>query len=229
MVIIRNFRLDDVGAYAAIQQNAWDESMSAVRIKLESRFDIYPEGLLAAEHDGKVVGCATFIRIDDYDELLAPSWEDVTDDGWCTTHVPDGRLLFGVDLSVAKGAPRSTAPLLFMAAMELGIRLGVDAILWGGRMPRYYKYADRMTPEEYLFTKTRRGRYLDPEVELYSKIPGVEIVGVAHEYFKDWESLNNGVLLRWPNPAAGFGLLRPFASQIRRLIYLVARRRRPAS
>lgn len=229
MVSIRPFRPDDIPDYLAIQESAWDETMAAAEEKLAERFRIFPDGLLVADHDGDVVGCATFIRIPDYDEIMKPSWEDVTDNGWCTTHVDDGSILFGVDLSVAKGAPRLAAPLLFMAAMEFSISLGAEAVVWGGRMPRYHKVANTMSPEEYLFTRTKSGRYLDPEVQLYSKIPGVEIRGVIPEYFKDFESLNNGVLLRWPNPIARFRVLRPFARPITAAIYRFSRGRRRGS
>ncbi len=226
MVLIRAFRPNDITDYLMIQETAWDETMAAAESKLAERFRTFPNGLLVAEHEGQVVGCATFIRIADYDELLKPSWEDITDNGWCSTHVADGNILFGVDLSVEKGAPRLTAPLLFMSAMEFGMSLGVESIIWGGRMPRYHKHADKMSPDEYLFTKTKSGRYLDPEVQLYSKIPGVEIRGVIPEYFKDYESLNNGVLLRWPNPIARFPVLRPLARQITGTIYRVSRGRK---
>ena len=225
MVTIRSFAPADVPAYLSIQESAWDDSMAAAEAKITERARVFPRGILVAAHDGEVVGCATFIRIAGYDEELKPSWEDVTDNGWCSTHVEDGSILFGVDLSVAKGAPRLTAPLMFMAGLELAMRLGVDAIVWGGRMPRYHKYADRMTPREYLFAKTKTGRYLDPEVQLYSKVPGVQIRGVIPEYFKDFESLNNGVLLYWPNPIVRFGVLRPFAGQIAAGMYRLSRGR----
>jgi len=228
MVVIRSFEPADIAAYLAIQETAWDETMAAAESKLAERFRIFPKGLLVAEHNDEVVGCATFIRIDDYDEYLKPSWEDTTDNGWCRTHAEDGPLLIGVHLSVAKCAPRLTAPLLFMSAMELGMRLGVEATIWGGRMPRYHKHSEAMSPEEYLFAKTKTGRYIDPEVQLYSKIPGVEIRGVIPEYFKDFESLNNGVLLRWPNPIARYPFLRPFAGTVAASIYRVSRGRKRA-
>ena len=229
MVVIRPFRSDDITGYLAIQESAWDESMAAAEEKLAERFRIFPDGMLVAEHEGRVVGCTTFIRIADYDEVMKPSWDDITDNGWCTTHVDDGPLLFGVDLSVAKTAPRLTAPLLFMAGIEFVMSLGVEAGIWGGRMPRYHKVADQMTPEQYLFGRTASGRFLDPEVQLYSKIPGVEIRGILPEYFKDFESLNNGVLLWWPNPIARFSLLRPFARPIAAGMYRLSRRQRKRS
>jgi hypothetical protein len=200
MVIIRQGTPADAIAYAELQDQEWDDSMAAVVPKLAARIATFPEGVLVAEHDGEVVGCATFIRIDDYSVDDLRSWEDVTDNGWCSTHDPRGSTLFGVDLSVSRRAPRSTSVLIFMAGMELSMRLGVDRTVWGGRMPRYHRHAATMTPEQYLAATTSRGRHLDPEIELYSKIPGVEILGVVPEYFKDWESLNYGVMLSWRNP-----------------------------
>ena len=200
--------------------------MSASEEKLLSRISVFPEGVLVAEHDGVVVGAVSFIQLADYrleDEL---SWEELSDDGWCENHTPNGKVLFGVDLSVSRRAPRSTAALIFMSGMELGMRLGVDRVVWGGRMPRYHKHAADYSPDEYLRARTKRGRYLDPEVELYSKIPGVEILGVVPDYFKDWESLNNGVMLSWKNPIRRMAPLRFLRRYVRAYLYRPGRRSR---
>jgi hypothetical protein len=227
MVTIREATLADVAAYAAVQEEEWDESMAAGDLKIESRIDLFPQGTLVAEQDGVVVGCASFIRLPAYSIEQRVTWEDLTDNGWCSTHCDDGTVLFGVDLSISRRAPRSAAPLIFMAAMELAMRLGVDRIVWGGRMPRYYKYADEMSAHEYAATKTKRGRYLDPEIELYSKIPGVQILGVVPEYFKDWESLNNGVMLSWTNPIVRFPILKIARGRVLDLLYRSSHRAKP--
>jgi hypothetical protein len=109
-------------------------------------------------------------------------------------------VLYGVDLSVSRYAPRATTARVFSAGLELTIRLGVDGVYWGSRLPRYYKYASSMTPGEYLRARTNTGRFLDPELELYSKVPGVEVLGIVPEYFKDWESGDFGAILCWRNP-----------------------------
>lgn len=224
LVVIREATPDDVGPYAKIQEEEWDDSMAAVDLKIESRIELFPEGVLVAEHDGDLVGVLSLIQLASYDVSDGKSWEDITDNGWCTTHTPGGDVLFGVDLSVSRKAPRATAPLLFMAGMELAMRLGCSRIVWGGRMPRYHKHADKMSPQEYATARTKRGRYLDPEIELYSKVPGASILGVVPEYFKDWESLNNGVMLEWPNPVRRFKPLKVFRKQIVGLLYRSSRR-----
>ena len=226
MVLIRRAELDDALAYAQVQDQEWDESMSAVVSKIESRIATFADGVLVAEHNGAVVGGMTFIRIDGYDVHDARSWEDITDNGWCTTHQDEGSVLFGVDLSISRHAPRSTAVLMFMAGLELTIREGTERLVWGGRMPRYHRHASKMSAAEYAARKTSRGRYMDPEIELYSKVPGVQIAGVVPEYFKDWESMNYGVMFNWNNPVVRFPFLRPFRRQIVAALYRASGRKR---
>ena len=228
MVIIRQGIPADAVAYAELQDQEWDDSMAAVVPKLAARIATFPEGVLVAEHDWAVVAGMSFIQLAGYDVSDERPWEDITDNGWCSTHVPGGSVLFGVDLSVSKRAPRSTAVLMFMAGLELTIRLGVDRLIWGGRMPRYHRHAANMSALEYASSKTRRGRYIDPEIELYSKVPGVQMVGVVPEYYKDWESVNYGVMFAWRNPVGRYPFLRPFRRQIVRGLYRASGRKRAA-
>ncbi len=228
MVAIRTAKPEDAEAYARLQGEEWDGSMAAAVEKIRARIEMFSDGVLVAEHNGQVVGCTTFIRLDSYDVSEKKSWEELTDNGWCTTHTPGGRTMFGVDLSVSRRAPRSTAPLLFAAGIELLIRMGIHRGIWGGRIPRYHRHADSMRPEEYVVARTKRGRYIDPEVELYSKIPGVEMLGVVPNYFKDWESLDNGVMFAWSNPVRRLPFLRPFRRQVLFVLQHLSRRRRKA-
>ena len=76
--------------------------------------------------------------------------------------------------------------------------------------------------------RTKYGRYQDPEIELYSKIPGVEMLGVVENYFKDWESRDNGVIFRWRNPVHGARFLRSWHRQIAQALFWSSRRRHPA-
>ena len=204
----------DLAGYAEIQAEEWGGSMAASHRQLEVRHDVFPAGLLAGIADGEVVGGFSFHRLDHYDLAEHLSWNDLTDDGWCTNHDDDGPILFGVDLTVSRRAPRAGSATMFVAGMELAMRLGVEAVVWGSRIPRYHRYADRMSAEEYVAARNPRGRHLDPEIEIYSRVPGVEVLGVVPEYFKDWESADYGVVLRWPNPIRRYPFLRPWSRRI---------------
>ncbi len=202
----RRFERSDIEGYAAIQAAAWDDSMSAVREKIVSRFEIFPKGMIALSKGPELVGAASFILLDGYDERRPASWEELTDNGWCTTHDPQGKILFGVDLTIKAGAPRYSLDEIALGAGQLCVRQRCPYLIFGARIPRYHRYAEEMSPQEYVQARTKRGRYLDPELEIYSRVPGIEIGQPVVEYFKDWESMNVGVMLIWQNPAHGWPL-----------------------
>lgn len=210
MIRMRQLREDELPRYLEIQEQEWDETMATSIEKLRSRFEVFPEGLLAAvDGDGSVVGCATLLLINGYDVEDQGSWEQITDNGWCTTHDPEGDIVFGVDVSIARGAPRVTLYMGYLEAIRVCLAHGASGVLWGSRMPRYHRYVDSMSPQEYIETKSSKGRYLDPEVELYSRLPGIKVLGVVEDYFKDWESMNCGVMLFWSNPLHGRRVPKP--------------------
>ncbi|MEM9563149.1 MAG: hypothetical protein AAGA93_11050 [Actinomycetota bacterium] len=219
----------DLDGYLAVQEEEWGESMSASRAQLTTRFEHAGDLMLVVEHGGEVVGAASFVRLPDYDVDDHLSWEDATDGGWCTNTDPDGRVLFGVDLSVSRRAPRLASARLMASCLELTMRTGVEALYWGSRLPRYHRHVDEMSADEYIRAKTRRGRHLDPEIELYSRVPGAEVLGVVPNYFKDWESCDYGCILRWRNPIDRYPFLRPFSGPILDRIYRRDRRRRRAA
>jgi hypothetical protein len=217
--------MDDIAGYLAIQEGEWGE-MGATRGQLESRLEHAGEGMLVAEHDGEIVAGTTFVRLADYRFGEGLSWEELTDSGWCANNDPAGRVLFGVDLSVSRRAPRSTSARLMAGCVELTMRLGVEATYWGSRLPRYHRVVGEMTADQYVNARTARGRYLDPEIEVYSRIPGVVVLGAVADYFKDWESCDYGCILEWRNPIHRYPFLRPLAPRLTGGLYRLDRRRR---
>lgn len=199
---VRPARLIDITDYIHIQKVEWKD-LAVAEGQARSRFYHNLKGILLAEYDGQVVGSVTTLRIDSYDPAHPKSWYEVTDNGYCTNHRPQGKICFGVDLSVATDrAPSGTVDALFVGCMSLVTSMGVKYFMLGGRMPNYHLHASRMTPEDYLYAKQRK-RYLDPQVNMYSRVPFMKILGLAPNYFKDPDSLNYGVILRCRNPAYG--------------------------
>ena len=60
---VRRCTADDIDAYVAIQEEEWGESMSASRAQLENRLEVFPEGMLVGEAEGKVVAAMSFVRL----------------------------------------------------------------------------------------------------------------------------------------------------------------------
>ncbi len=218
-MIVRRCTTADLEGYLLVQEEEWGDSMAASRAQLADRLRHVGPGMLVLEHDGEIVGGASFVRLPHYDLDEHLSWDQLTDSGWCSNHQADGPVLFGVDLTVSRRAPRAGSVVLFAGVIENAIRLGVEVGYWGSRLPRYHRYADEMSAATYATTKTRRGRYLDPEIQIYSKIPGVRLVGVVPNYFKDPDSLDWGAVFEWQNPVRRYRILRPLARPIAALLF----------
>jgi hypothetical protein len=193
----------DIDDYLKLQKERWRDDNMANRDQLLSRLKAYPQGMVVAEQDDRVVGMVYAMRITDYDYDNPPSWNDITNNGYCDNADPQGKVIFGVDLSTAKGVGHLAADKLLLSIGQLAIGEGVKTALLGGRMPGYHEYANKMTAEEYLRAKDAKGRPLDRQVRFYTSVPGLKAVKAIPNYFHDPDSLDWGVLLRWRNPLYG--------------------------
>jgi len=186
----------DLDAYLALQRHCWGD-LATPEDQARSRFDLHLDGILLAEEAGRAVGAVTLVRLAEYDEHAPKSWSEATGDGWGTTHVPDGPVVFGVDLSVRR--PSVGRPLL-AAAARFAITEGATALVWGGRMPGYASYHAAnpdVDADKYLWMTTPAGRHLDWQVRRCAEaLPGVEVLRTIPNYAHDPESLDYGVLLR---------------------------------
>jgi hypothetical protein len=202
----------DIDSYLKLQAERWQDDNMATREQLESRYKAYPEGMLVAERAGQIVGMVYAMQISDYDYENPPTWNEITNNGFCDNADPNGAVIFGVDLSTAKGVGHLAGDELLLGIARLVIARGLRTALLGGRMPGYSEYAGKMSAEEYLRAKDENGLPLDKQVRYYTGIPGLKAIKVLPNYFHDPASLDYGVLLRWTNPLFGLPGPRLWAS-----------------
>ncbi len=203
---VRGARYEDIDTYIKLQADRWSDDNQASKEQLKSRFKAFPDGMLVAEQRGQIVGMVYSMRISSYDYEKSPSWYEVTNNGLCDNHDPDGPIIFGVDLSTSKGVGALAGDKLLLGIAQLAIRENIKWCMLGGRMPGYHKFQDKMTADEYLIAKDDKGRPLDPQVKFYTSVEGLKAIKALPNYFDDPESCDYGVLLRWRNPLFGFPL-----------------------
>lgn len=202
-ISVRQATREDVDSYLKLQNQRWDDDNQASQEQLLSRLKIFPQGMLVAEEQGEIVGMVYAMKITSYDESRSPSWYEITHDGMCDNHDPNGKVIFGVDLSTKPGVGARAGDQLLVGVARLAIKENVAECMLGGRMPGYAEYADRMSAEEYLWAKNDEGKFLDRQVRFYAGVPGLRVIKSLPEYFNDPPSKNYGVLLRWHNPFFG--------------------------
>lgn len=204
---LRQARMEDIPDILVVEEESWPEGLRATEEMFRARIGTFSEGVIVAENADRIVGVVVGEIVKyDINAPHIPSWGEITDNGYIRkSHDPAGETIYGVDLSVSPLANGGVSKSLMLAMGKLVIRLNLKQIVVGGRMPRYHKFADKMTPEEYLAARTKTGKYIDPEIWFYTKA-GLRVIRIIPDYFDDPESCNNGVLLVWKNPFYG----RPF-------------------
>lgn len=204
---LRQADMQDIPDILVVEDEAWPKELRATEEMFHARIETFPEGVIVAENTDRIVGVVVGEIVKyDINAKTIPSWQEITDSGFIRrSHNSNGDTIYGVDLSVSPLASGGASKSLMIAMGKLVIAFALKQGVLGARMPRYHKFVDQMSPEEYLRAKTRGGRYLDPEVGFYNKL-GLNVVRVLPNYFDDPDSCNNGVLLEWKNPFYG----RPF-------------------
>jgi hypothetical protein len=200
---VRLAKLDEADQLERIDLAAWGSRSYASAEKWRSRINIFPEGtIVCTDATGAIHGVFSFLRRSS--ELLEQrdlSWRGATGDGYITTHEPSGQIAFGVTLSVPNTFP-GTSRNLIAAAKAACRQSGLRGIFFGSRIPRYHRYADLISPQEYVelaYPTTIDGRRVVPdgEVALYTRYVGAQIIRLVPNFFDDPDSLNWGVLMGW--------------------------------
>ncbi len=199
---IRQAVLSDLSQLLKIEEATWSEDARASAEMLASRIEVFPEGVLCATVDNRILGFACWEIIIQTPDEIRGSWADLTDHGLIKeTHTHNGLTLFGVSLSILPEAPNGTIWTISEAAKKLTIRRGLAAAALGSRIPRYHQLSEKMDAETYI-RQFKTGRHFDPELNLYKRI-GLMPVRVLPNFFPDPASCNYGVLVQWRNPFKG--------------------------
>ena len=129
---------------------------------ISSLIEKFPDGQVVIKVNGQLAGCALSIIVD-YDNFEdGHSYKDVTGNYSFNTHTEKGDVLYGIDVFI-KSEYRGLrlGRRLYDYRKELCERLNLRGIAFGGRIPNYHKYADTMSPKQYI-DKVRRKEIHDP-------------------------------------------------------------------
>ncbi|MCF6136126.1 bifunctional GNAT family N-acetyltransferase/carbon-nitrogen hydrolase family protein [Pseudalkalibacillus berkeleyi] len=198
-IILRNIEEKDIDELLALQKICFPNMDPWKREHLESHLDVFPEGQFCVEYDGQIIGsCSSLIvNFDEYDEKH--TWDEITDEGYITNHDPEGYNLYGIEVMVHPDFRRmKIGRRLYEARKEMAEKLNLKSIIIGGRIPNYHKYADQMTPREYVKEVVHHNIY-DP-VLTFQLMNGFTLMRINQEYLPDDKASNaHATLMEWNN------------------------------
>jgi len=187
------FKKAMIEVYSNMPNSYWRE------YHIKTLIEKFPEGQVVIKVNGELAGCALSIILDydDFDEHH--TYKEITGNFSFDTHTSEGDVLYGIDIFIkAKFRGLRLGRRLYDYRKELCERLNLRGIAFGGRIPNYSKYADSLSPKEYI-EKVKRKEIHDPVLNFQisndfhpSKVLKGYLAG-------DNESNEFAVLLEWDN------------------------------
>ena len=199
-VEVRNLQMEDYAQLAQSFTRVYaDKDVFWTREQIHKLVEIFPEGQIVTVVDDRIVGCALSIIVD-YDMVKGDhTYAKVTGNETFSTHNPAGNILYGIEVFIHPDyRGLRLARRMYDYRKELCEKLNLKAIMFGGRIPNYYKYADRMRPKEYI-EKVRSREIYDP-VLTFQLSNDFHVRRVMPNYLpNDEESCHCATLLQWDN------------------------------
>ncbi|WP_111309804.1 carbon-nitrogen hydrolase family protein [Confluentibacter sediminis] len=132
------------------------------KAQIKSLIDKFPEGQVVIKINNQLAGCALSIIVDYDDFNEQHTYQQITGDYSFNTHSKNGNVLYGIDVFI-KSEYRGLrlGRRLYDYRKDLCEKLNLKGIAFGGRMPNFHKYADSISPKEYI-EKVKRKEIHDP-------------------------------------------------------------------
>ena len=182
-----------IDAYTTMPSAYWREH------QIQNLIDQFPEGQVVIKINNQIAGCALSIIID-YNKFDSHhTYKEITGNYTFKTHNPSGDVLYGIDVFIKpEFRGLRLGRRLYDYRKELCERLNLRGIAFGGRIPNYHKYADKLTPREYI-DKVRRKEIHDPVLN-FQISNDFHPAKILKGYLEGDEASNEyAVLLEWDN------------------------------
>jgi len=166
---------------------------------LKKLIEAFPEGQVGIRIDHELAGCALSIIVNSSKFDEKHTYREITGNYTFNTHTPAGDTLYGIDIFIH---PRfrglRLGRRLYDYRKELCEKLNLKSIVFGGRIPSYHKYSDKITPRDYI-EKVRMKEIHDPVLD-FQMSNDFHPVRIIRGYLEgDKESEEFAVLLEWNN------------------------------
>ncbi len=182
-----------ISAYEEMGESYWGPKA------IDKLIEIFPEGQLCVEVNGKVVATALSIIVD-YEKLgETHNYAQATGNSTFNTHTDEGNVLYGIEIFVHPDyRGLRLARRLYDARKALCENLNLKSIILGGRIPNYEQYALNTTPREYI-DKVRMKEIYDPTLS-FQLSNDFHVKKILKNYLPgDQQSKEFATLLEWNN------------------------------
>lgn len=200
MLKLRNLTVEDIPQLEALMDRVYDDiGGSWPRESLKRLITEFPEGQITIEDKGQLVAAALAVRCAHDRFTRQHTYDDLLGRRETFRHNADGDALYGLDLFVHPDyRDYRLGRRLYDARKEICVQLNLRSIIAGGRIINYHKYADEMTPEQYIRAVKQREAY-DPILS-FQLANDFQVLRILRNYLpEDERSRGFATLLEWSN------------------------------
>ena len=202
-VLVRPAAVADIPQIVSLQEESFSDLAKIGNIwhpeELKSHLNIFPEGQLVAELEGKIVGSATSLIVDLNPMYADHTWTGITGNGMLTTHFPAGDTLYGADISThPRVRHRGIGHKLYQGRKDIAMRMNLKRMIGGGRLYNYCEYSNKLSPLDYALEVV--DCKLHDLVLSFDLINGFKFIKILSNYLDDARSLNYASFIEWINP-----------------------------
>jgi predicted amidohydrolase/GNAT superfamily N-acetyltransferase len=182
-----------IASYYTMPESYWKEHHVATLI------DKFPEGQIVIKINGRIAGCALSIIVDYSKFEYKHTYREITGNYTFKTHTEKGDVLYGIDVFIIPDfRGNRLGRRLYEYRKELCEKLNLKSIVFGGRIPNFHKYAEEMSPKEYI-EKVKNREIHDPVLN-FQLSNDFHPIRVLKGYLEgDEASMEYAVLLEWDN------------------------------
>ena len=200
-ILIRNTRLSDFESIKEIMEKVYSKAFDGAWTSEEfkSQIEIFPEGQICIEDNGKVIAAAISMIVDYSKHGDRHTYSSLTGGGHLPNHDPDGDTLYGVDVFVdPKYQGLRLGRRLYDARKELCENLNLRRIIIGGWIPGFKKFENEMTPQKYVNLVKKKELY-DPVLS-FQLANDFHVRKIVTNYFPENKGYSSyATVLEWIN------------------------------
>jgi len=197
---LRNLTAEDYPEIKVLMDRIYNDIGGAwPQDTIEALIKSFPEGQICIEDSGELVAFALTVCVN-YERFSNPhTYDDLILQNEQLWHNDDGDSLYGLDVLVDPDyRGYRLGRRLYEARKELCRSKNFRAILAGGRIPNYHKFASEMQPLEYI-EKVDRKQIYDP-ILTFQLSNDFQVTRLLHKYLpEDEKSMGYATLLEWNN------------------------------
>lgn len=182
-----------IESYSSMPDSYWREH------HIELLINRFPEGQVVIKVNNQIAGCALSLIVDYNKFGDNHTYMEITGNNTFNTHTSQGDILYGIEIFIKpEFRGLRLGRRLYDYRKELCEKLNLKGIAFGGRIPNYHKYSDKISPKEYI-EKVKRKEIHDPVFNFQISNDFYPSKIIKNYLEGDNDSNAYAVLLKWDN------------------------------